>query len=150
VRRLTLTVLVAAMIGTAVSCTHGHENRVAPHASRSTSTAIDLGSDITFTTGLGASHPQISAVRAWSLYATHGKGHARRAIPNNTKPLLGRLTGSGEIERRVWAFEYRTPVGCLNTLTTAAGSQSKGCNEWTFLDANSGRHVLTTFRPIAK
>jgi hypothetical protein len=47
--------------------------------------------------------------------------------------------------RLVYAYSLGG-VGCLSTLPSAQVSH-RACTEWTFLDAGSGLHLLTTWVP---
>lgn len=83
------------------------------------------------------------------MYA-HGKGDG---VPSSMTVRLGLLNGSGESGRLVWAYEDSIVRGCIYTGPSPMPGRSlpprpERCIAWTFLDANTGDHLLGTQVPV--
>lgn len=150
---VTATVVVVLFAATGTS--HGSTGTAAqPFVSTN---VIDSAIDLTMGPApQRASTGTLSPDQAWSAYATTA-GYAEPTVPSGIAVGVGDLnepinSSSASSQALIYAaqnelvYSYsKSGVGCFNTNPSAISSGT--CTEWTFLDANTGAHVLTVYVP---
>ncbi len=142
------------MVATVAACVVGCQSQSTPGSARSSefSQTIDLGDGISLAAAPDDAAPRLTADQAWAAYLRRiGATHVE--VPASMTLRLGLLNGSGETDRLVWSYEDSTVRGCVYAGPSPLPGHSlpprpADCNDWTFLDANTGRHVLETQVPV--
>lgn len=149
-------VALTAMIVFGVGCHSRSAHSLAPPT---LSRTINFGDGISLDSAPTDASPRRTAEGAWAVYA---HGSANHDLPSSMTVRLGLLRGSGKAGRLVWSYEDSTVERCVYSANTGGPSQQPGhplpppprpaahCIEWTFLDANTGAHVLGRQRPVEK
>ncbi|HWB66187.1 MAG TPA: hypothetical protein VG708_05100 [Mycobacteriales bacterium] len=155
-------VAVIAATGIGVAATsHASASPQAPTQATAvdSTTVLDTSDGLTLappTDAIGSISPQLSADAAWAKYAA-AAGVTEPTVPAGLSVQLGSLTlpvsiyvpasEQTNVVNHELSYAYSLPgVGCQTTLPSQAASGTE-CTEWTFLDANTGEHVLTMFQP---
>ncbi len=163
-RKLALAVASVLVVGTTLIvlfATGGTSHGATPTAT--TATPVSVQRVIDATIDLTMSPPSSSTSRgllspdaAWALYAASA-GYSEPTVPSRLTVIVGNLTEpvNSSAPQPQWqyaaqnelTYAYFMPnVGCLHSGPPLPEDQA-GCTEWTFLDANSGAHVLTDYVP---
>ena len=125
--------------------------RVSVAEAQSFSSRIELDSGISLDPAPAGATPRRSAEEAWAVYS---RGAPSEEVPSEMTIRLGLLNGSGETDRLVWAYEESTVRSCMYSGLPSPppgvtfSPRPPDCIGWTFLDANSGHHVLDTQVPV--
>jgi hypothetical protein len=151
-RRQCSTQLGAGVLALAVALLAGCGNESASVAeAHSFSSRINLGSGISLDPAPPGANPRRSAEDAWAVYS---RGAPSQEVPSDMTVRLGLLNGSGETNRLVWSYEESTIRSCMYSALPSPppgvtfSPRPPDCLGWTFLDANSGHHVLDTQVPV--
>lgn len=155
---LSIAFLVVLITGTAFGWAASQRS----HAAATAVAAVVSSAELDPTDGLTlappsdampTSSPMLSADDAWSIYSSSA-GTPESSVPSRLSVELGALTlpvsDLGPTDSREYVannelvYAYYLDAGCLSTLPT----DNTQCREWTFLDANSGQHILTFYQPL--
>jgi hypothetical protein len=131
-------------------------------------TVVTIDSNYGVTLGPpGSSTPAMTADAAWSAYASTS-GFDETTVPPRLSVSIGSLTDPIQdigptsswtyraFNELVYAYSMNTACLSLGAPpddqaggTSGSGPVSGQCVEWTFLDANTGDHVITDYAPVS-
>jgi hypothetical protein len=153
---------VGIVMGVLASSTSSHASTasVTPAPAAQSTTVVDPSDGLTFSPPSqdSSSAPAMNADQAWATYAETAVGKSEPVVPQGLSVQLGGVSlpvstsdsSMGYVFQNELAYAYTMDdVACAAPSIEAEQSMTKSCREWTFVDANTGVHIFTVFRPMA-
>lgn len=142
------------------TASQGAASTAAPPVSSTMVIDKDIGDTLAAPSqAVGSSRPRLSPDTAWARYAEAATGKSEPTVPRGVVVALGSLSVPVDDRGPQSSWKYTTyrqlvyayslsPTGCISTLPSVHQTH-RTCTEWTFLNADTGLHVLSTFTPNA-
>ncbi|HEY3958176.1 MAG TPA: hypothetical protein VGM53_32830 [Streptosporangiaceae bacterium] len=136
----------------------GQGSSAGPVAARHAAIVIDPHVGETFARASASAAPRLTAQQAWARFAHHLRSN-RTAIPAEVHVRLGLLTlpigptGPGHSEsytaHNELTYGYSSPPGGCPTINPRlVAPPNARCIPWTFLNANTGKQIDSTYQKV--